>query len=285
MAKFTQSDFKVQPEFKDPSGTRVFKPEVIKAPQVQEFEFGKLTKKGDGEYSSVRAKYGPLAATDPEKKDGAQRERRFSLSPLAKAPLAIDEEERRVIDSRVKEGITALENEAKERGHQDGYLAGLEEGKVEALSQFRQEAIERLLRFESFVDEAEAAKDKIYQANERFLMELVFRIAKMVILRELSTDKEYIGRLARELIERTGIRENISIRVHPDDLKNIVGLKEGLEAKLGALKNLNVEGSSQVREGGCTIETEWNALDATLETQLESLRTSLLGDASQGVKA
>ncbi len=284
MAKFTQNDFTIQPEFKDPNGNRVFKPEVVKTPQVQEFEYGKITKKGEHEYKNIRSKFGALAATDPEKKDKAQRERRFSLSPLVKAPLAIDEEERRVIDERVKQGIDAVVNEAKKSGHQEGFDIGMEQGKLEALSQFRQDAIERLIRLESFVDEAEAAKDKIFKANERFLMEIVFRISKMVILRELSVDKEYIGRLARELIERTGIRENISIRVHPDDLKNVLGLKEGLEAKLGALKNLNVEGSSQVREGGCNIETEWNALDASLETQLESLRASLLGD-EEGSKA
>ena len=54
-------------------------------------------------------------------------------------------------------------------------------------------------------------------------------------------------------------------------------LKDGLDKSLGGLKNLNVEVSEDVLAGGCVIETEWNKIDAGLQTQLDSMVEALFG--------
>ena len=51
---------------------------------------------------------------------------------------------------------------------------------------------------------------------------------------------------------------------------------------MGDLKNLQIEGSDQFRSGGCTVETQWNAIDASIETQLKGLYDALMGVGTQG---
>jgi flagellar assembly protein FliH len=258
---------------------RVVKLDTGSAPVVQQFNFGRLHRAGEGDYQATRAKFGSLSSTDTDRAPKGQRDKRFSINPLLRDTLSIEEEERRVIEEKVRVKIEATQAEARAKAHEEGYKAGLEQGHQEAYQRFAQEAVERLRNFDSMLKEAETAKFEIFRGNERFLMELVFRMARMITLKEIATDKDYVLRLARELIERIGVRENIRIRINPEDAKTAEILKPGLEAALGQLKNVTVEASPQVRLGGCIVETEWNAIDASLERQFEGLHEALIGKA------
>jgi flagellar assembly protein FliH len=259
------------------TSVRVMKIDTASAPVVQQFNFGRLQRAGAGSYAATKEKYGALAATDAERTERGQKDRRFSLNPLLKEPLSIEEEERRVIDAKVSQQVAALAEAAKSKAAEEGYQAGLKQGHAEAYEAFRQEASGRMTHFEEFLASAEQAKTEIFRANERFLMELVFRMARTVALKELSVDRTYVLRLARDLLERIGIRENIRIRIHPQDAATAELLKPGLEEELGTLKNLHVEISPQVGRGGCMVETEWNMIDASLETQFAGIYEALLG--------
>jgi flagellar assembly protein FliH len=263
------------------SDLRVMKLDTTSEPVIQQFNFGKLSRAGEGDYQATKAKYGSLASTDEGRDPKAQRDRRFAINPLLREPLSIEDEERRVVEERVKTRLEAIQAEARAKAHEEGYQAGLEQGHREAYQRFAQESVERLRHFDAMLNDAENAKQEIYRANERFLMELVFRMAKMVTLKELATDRDYLVRLSRELIERIGVRENIRIRIHPEDAKTADIIKPGLEAALGALKNLSIEASPQVKRGGCIVETEWNAIDASLDRQFEGIREALIGKAAE----
>ncbi|MGZ3707783.1 MAG: FliH/SctL family protein [Bdellovibrionota bacterium] len=255
---------------------RVVKIDTSREPDVRTFDFPKIQKAGDGDYGATKAKFGPLAATDAERVARAQKDRRFSLNPLLRDPLSVEQEERRVIEEKVRARVSALADDAKAEAAAVGYQDGLQKGYDEAYARFQKEAGERLGYLDQFLEAAETSKAEIFKANERFVMETVFRIARMVVLRELQTDKDYLLRLTRELIERVGVRDNISILINPEDLVSVKMLKDGLEQSLGALSNLNVEASTQIKRGGCSIETQWNLIDAAIDTQLQGLYEGLV---------
>src|SRR6185369_5596160 len=119
-------------------------------------------------------------------------------------PLSVEEEERRAIEEKVRARVSSMSDEVKEKAHTTGYQEGLKKGYEEAFRRFQQEGAERLARFEKLLNESENAKQEIFRANERYLLELIFRIARTVLLREAKTDKELVMRLARELIDRVG---------------------------------------------------------------------------------
>jgi len=257
---------------------RVVKVEAGNKMSVQEFSVKKIAKPGDHTYATLKSKYGPLASTDPDRPRAATGAR-FSLNPLVKEPLSIEEEERRIIDEKVKVHVAAQSKQAKDAATQVGYKEGLKKGHEEAFKQFQQEGQERLKKLDQFLEQCEKAKEEVFLANERFLIELVFRIGKAIALKDLSVDNQYVLRLAKELIEKVGVRENITIRVNEEDYKSASMLREGLEKSFGILRNLNIEASERVKGGGCLVETEWHAIDASVETQLNSILNSLLTKA------
>jgi flagellar assembly protein FliH len=282
MSKFTKNhfqklDIKTEAEVSKSNEVRVVKLDVTSEPVISQFSFGKLHRKGEGSYEATKDKFGSLVSTDAGRVPKGQRDRRFSINPLLREPLSIEEEERRVVEERVKGRLEAIQAEARAKAHEEGYKAGLEQGHQEAYQRFAAESTERLTHFDTMLKDAETAKQEIFRANERFIMELVFRMARMVALKEVSADREYVVRLARELIERIGVRENIRVKICPDDLKTADIIKPGLEAALGALKNLTIEASPQVKRGGCIVETEWNAIDASLDRQFQGIYDALLG--------
>jgi len=282
MSKFKLHDFKVNTELQKPSEIKITKIDTSAPPSIESFDLNVIKKSGDGEYGFVKSKYGPLAATDDERAVRVQKDRRFSLNPLLRDPLSVEQEERRVIEEKVRVQVAALADETKAAASDAGYKEGLEKGFEEAYKKLKIDSAASVAKFDQLVTEAENAKAEIFRANERFLMELVFRIAKTVLLRELTTDKDYIIRLAKELISRVGVRDNLTLKINTEDAHTIDLLKEGLKKAYGELNNLNIEASNQVSRGGCKIETEWNEIDASLETQLKGIHDALVGKNSGG---
>lgn len=288
MSKFKPSEFHIQTEKGAvaaqgaPASAAEQEERIVKAdapPEmiVQAYVPSTFKKSGDTSYGAVKAKYGALAVTDTERTARPQKDRRFSLNPLLRDPLSVEEEERRVIEERVRDRIETLKEDTKKQAFDVGYQDGLKQGYEKAFQEFRAEGQTKLAKLETLIQEFESAKDEIYRANERVLVEMIYRIARMVMLKELSADKDYVARIARDLLERVGARENIRIRINPAEAATITSLKEELERSLGTLKNLNIETSNQVERGGCVVETEWNSIDASIETQLKGVYEALVG--------
>jgi flagellar assembly protein FliH len=152
---------------------------------------------------------------------------------------------------------------------------GLAKGHAEAFQRFKEEADVRISRLDQLLTEFEGAKSSIFQANERFLMDMIYRISKMILLRELTTDKQYILRLVSEALNHVGAKEHIHIRVHPRDLETIGLIQDEVRKKLGDVKNIQIDEDPTLESGGCKMETEWSYLDSSVDTQLKRLFDAL----------
>ncbi len=282
MSSFKPSQYEIKDEGAAPGEMRVVKLDEPSKPDVQAFVPSRIREPGQGEYRTVKAKFGPLAATDASRASRTQKDSRFAINPLLREPLAVEEEERRVIEERVRDRITAVSEDVRRQASEVGFQEGYKKGYDEAFAKFREDGRQSLENFQVFLAGCENAKRDIFKANERYLVELVYRVSKMVLMRELQADKQYVTRLTQELVERVGARENIRIKLNPADLEVAAQLRQDLEMSLGTLKNVNVEASAQVEGGGCIVETQWNAIDASIETQLKNIHDSLTGERSSG---
>src|SRR6185437_10075925 len=279
MSHFKTEQFKIEDESKEIGKVRVVSAEAGSGPEVKAFELPELQVQGKRDYGVIKSKYGALAATDADRQSKNSRDSRFSVNPLLRGPLAIEDEERRVIEKRVQDHVHEIAEHARAEGRKEGYEAGLKKGRDEAYAEFAQKASASLESFQSFVQSFEGLKNEIFKANERFLMEVIFRVARMIALKDISADPEYVIRLSRELVDRVGIRDNIKIRIHPKDAASIETLKAELLKGFPDLKNVAIETSEEVEGGGCAIETQWSAIDASIETQLNGLHAALAGGA------
>ena len=178
MSHFKPRQIDIKNEEQKGGEIRVVKLETGGVPQVKDFAFNQLQQAGKGDYSVIKAKYGSLAVTDEERRGRNHRDSRFNINSLLRDPLAVEHEELRVIETRVKEQVDAIREQAQATGVQQGYEAGLKKGHAEAFAKFQEEGAERLRAFEAFLKEFEGLKQEMFKANEHFLMEMIFRIAK-----------------------------------------------------------------------------------------------------------
>ena len=72
-------------------GNRSVEQEQGTSYDVRSFELTDLRKLKTQGYNEVKAKYGPLAVTDPEHQARSAKDARFRLNSLQREPLAVDQ--------------------------------------------------------------------------------------------------------------------------------------------------------------------------------------------------
>ena len=224
--------------------------------QIREFEFQNFSKPGTQDYGDVKKRLGSLAITDSEHESKNIKDRRFFLNPYTKKSLSIQNEELRAIESSVQDQIQKRIEQSKVEASRLGFEEGFTQGLAQGLQEFKAQSVDKLTQIENFLNQAESAKMDLYKANEKFIIQLVYRLAKMVLLKELKEDRAHIGRLIESLIRETRAREYIIVRVNPQDLEAVSLIKPELKASFSQLSNIKVESTGDVPVGGCQIETE-----------------------------
>lgn len=200
-----------------------------------------------------------------------RKDRRFQVDPALRDMLSVDKDTEIEIDIRVEKKISELRDAAEKEAREQGYEEGFKRGKDEAKTTYETQANERIEQLDALVASLEGTKQEVYQANERFLLELVFRIASIVLQKEIILDPEYLNRVIRTIVEKVGVKEQLKLIANASNLETLYGLLPELEKKHASLKNITVEASSQLGASDIVIETDWNRIDATLDSQLGSL--------------
>lgn len=248
--------------------------------QIREFEFQNFSKPGTQDYGDVKKRLGSLAITDSEHESKNIKDRRFFLNPYTKKSLSIQNEELRAIESSVQDQIQKRIEQSKVEASRLGFEEGFTQGLAQGLQEFKAQSVDKLTQIENFLNQAESAKMDLYKANEKFIIQLVYRLAKMVLLKELKEDRAHIGRLIESLIRETRAREYIIVRVNPQDLEAVSLIKPELKASFSQLSNIKVESTGDVPVGGCQIETEWTQIETDINLQLKTIEQNLLGGGS-----
>ena len=115
---------------------------------------------------------------------------------------------------------------------------------------------------------------EIYQQIETEVVELALAIARKVICREVSTDKETVVCVAREALSKVDDPGNIKIKMNPADLQFVNETKYQLSDLMADVNNVTLEAEENIQSGGCVIETDLGEIDARIEKQLQAVEES-----------
>jgi len=269
-------------EIKEPAGAdhrasvRQVESETGTGYDIREYQLPDFRQMRGAGYQETRAKYGPLAVTDPDHHARSQKDARFRLNSLQREPLAVDEEEKRVIDELVQERVRETEVQIRETARDQGYQEGFEHGRAEAEAQVRAEGAALLERLSQFVPTCEGAKEQIARAQEKLIVEMILRMGRAVLLRELATDKEHVLRLASEMIASTDLREHLRLKISAQDIEDADRISTELTKTFPELRNLRIEASPLVQQGGAILESQWSTTDAAVETQIQRIFAAVL---------
>ncbi len=105
---------------------------------------------------------------------------------------------------------------------------------------------------------------------ERDLVQLALEMARKIVYREVSVDREIALTLARVALARLNARTLAHIHLHPDDYAHIT--------QSSTFTNSNVELVSDeiITPGGCLIRTDMGDIDTRIEEQFATLEREFL---------
>lgn len=236
-------------------------------------ELGKAENKADAKtYQEKRFDVQPeQAAADA----GARKPQHFALDHNVAGQLGIEEKERQAAEARISREIERRWEQAREKAEVEGYTKGLEEGKREAIQAESPRIKERIQRLDHMLQDFDKARERIFLANESFLMDIIAQVARMVVLKEVELDQQYLHRVVIALIQQLGTREDMKIFLSEADFANLETLRQAVEKEFGKLSNTTIEASPDITAGGCKIETRFGVVDASVQTQIENVMKAL----------
>ena len=168
--------------------------------------------------------------------------------------------------------LTAVQLERiQKQAYDEAYARGLKDGVAAGQSQIREKA-------QVFVGLANALHNPIKQTDEKIENEIVLMcmtIAKQIIRREISLDSGHIISVIREALTALPVAsQKVRIYLHPDD----VVLVRKVLAELNEDISWSIVDDLTLTRGGCKVTTENSQIDATLETRLAMIASTILVD-------
>jgi flagellar assembly protein FliH len=122
------------------------------------------------------------------------------------------------------------------------------------------------------LDEISGLRAAITEQAEADLVKLALEIAKKVVHREVTIDKEIVVTLAGIGLSRVHDRTAAAIHLHPEDFAYLSSQRERIET--GHVLEL-IEDRS-ISRGGCLIHTEMGDVDARIEQQFAEIERAFL---------
>lgn len=179
---------------------------------------------------------------------------------------AREEAENIVLEAR--DEVDALKEHAKEDGYRQGFDKAMQEANAQA------EDIKAQAR--KTLEAAREQHDNIINEAEKDIITLVTSVAQKIIGCELTTRPELVGGIVRAAILKATDREELVIRVNPEDLEYVNSLNEELRKDTQGMRSLRIISDSIISRGGCMVETSNGSVDATLERQLSEIREAFM---------
>ncbi|RMG57802.1 MAG: hypothetical protein D6713_08945 [Deltaproteobacteria bacterium] len=161
----------------------------------------------------------------------------------------------------------SAEEELLEKAYREGFEKGYSDGLAKVA--------EAAKRVESIIRELENYRGRKFQELLPEIVDLSLQIARRIIRREVSVQREVILGVVKDALKKVGEGETrVTIRVNPEDYEVLVANFEEVRNN-GAVRNIEIEPSTTISPGGCYIETEGGDVDARVEEQLKEIENAL----------
>ena len=158
----------------------------------------------------------------------------------------------------------------------EAYNKGLSDGIRQGRDLQKNEALDTLGAMTGIVTEVSELKKEILQDAEGQILQLALAVAEKVLHLEVTTNREVIQSVLKEAIKKIVDRENMKIRVHPQDFHYMMEIKSDFLQNFDGIKNIIFEEDESVRRGGAIIETLFGEVDARLDQQYNEIKTLMV---------
>jgi flagellar assembly protein FliH len=119
-------------------------------------------------------------------------------------------------------------------------------------------------------------REKILRESEDELLKLIIMVARKVILREVSQDRGILSEVIQNAISGLSERDEITVRLNPDDYALATTGREDLLRKELASERMSLKPDSTVLPGCCMVDTDMGTINASIDAQLDEIYRRLL---------
>ncbi|OHB25674.1 MAG: hypothetical protein A2X84_03315 [Desulfuromonadaceae bacterium GWC2_58_13] len=155
---------------------------------------------------------------------------------------------------------------------EEAYLLGKREGTEKAEKRFG----ETTKAFSIALEELSQLRGSILKNSSDDMLRLVLAIVEQIIPCVVSLNPEIIHHTIVKALQASVDSDVYHVKVHPDDLAMVMEKKPLMLASISGLKNITVEPDESIARGGCLVESELGEVDATIESQLEEIRSKII---------
>jgi flagellar assembly protein FliH len=156
--------------------------------------------------------------------------------------------------------------EVQKQAYDEAYARGLEEGKKAMQA--------RGARLDALMVALNTPFEELDQQVEDELVNLTIAIVRQLVRRELRTDPGQVVAVVREAVAALPVvARNIRLHLHPEDAQLV---REALSVSENE-KHWRIVDDPVLTRGGCRVVTENSQVDATLETRLAQIVSSVFG--------
>lgn len=209
-----------------------------------------------------------------------------TLAETAKRIEQAREEIARFQQAAQEQAKKVLED-AQKQGYEAGYKQGLAQAtaKVEAEHKQRleQELQKRLATLtpalQSTIERLLEARDLWQGEWEKLGIELACAIAARIVHHTAHNQSSDVARQTMiQCLSLVGRCPKVTIYLNPADVESMQLNQDQFDSIFHAIGDVRVVGDPNLTPGGCRVESEFGAIDAAVETQLDRIAAELLGD-------
>lgn len=187
-----------------------------------------------------------------------------------------EEKARKIIEDANAEAENLIEiaKAHVEEIERKAFIHGEAEGRASVSMEIDKQVSDLREQLSGTLTELQYLKSETESKAEREMVELAIEIAKKIVQREVTVDREVALTLARVALTRLHSRSTTIIRLHPDDYTHAAAHRERLESD-GAIEIVE---DRSVGLGGCLIQTEMGDIDARIAHQFREIEKGFWGE-------
>jgi len=177
------------------------------------------------------------------------------------------------------EGYQKGQSEGYQQGQDEGYQQGYEQGKHEGLTEMQQVIHDAVAKTTHMLATTEQeVKDMIVLAEEQ-IVEIALAVARKILAYEISENPMVVLPLVKSALQKVSDQEDVVIRASVDDFEAVLMAKKDLQIMVGSEHALKIIVDHTITSGSCMIDTSYGTVDASIDTQFETIKKALQGVA------
>lgn len=180
--------------------------------------------------------------------------------------------------SRVSE-MELLKGEYEKRvrnAEKDSFERGINEGIRTGEDQARKESIKSIEALQNQLKEVASLRKNILEKAEKDILMLSVSIAEKILQQEVTSNQDTIQNILRAAMKNIIDRDNIKVRLHPQDFQYMLEKKEDFLQGFDGIKNIVFEEDGGIIKGGAVIETQFGEVDARIDRQFAEVKNLLM---------